>query len=1140
MQARFLLGPAGSGKTFRCLAEIREELLRSPEGTPAAPKQREGGPLILLAPKQATFQLERQLLADPALQGYTRLNILSFERLAQFVLDALGVTPPEALSEEGRVMVLRALLLKRQGELKVFRASARLTGFAQELSLLLREFQRHHLTPSRLEKLAGASVSSPRLADKLHDLALLLRAYGDWLKQHGLQDANHLLDVATEALRDEARKQTAGLKISGLWLDGFAEMTPQELDLLAALMPFCKRAMLAFCLDPERAEDKSWLSTWSVVGQTFSKCRARLESLPGVEVITEVLKRVAAKSRFAGNPSLGHLERQWDLPFTPHASRLTPHGIHLVACANPEAEAVFAAREILRFVRAGHRFRDCAVIVRSLETCHATLARVFQRYGLPLFLDRRESVSHHPLAELTRFAVRTVAFGWRHDDWFGALKSGLVPSPEHDLDWLENVALQFGWQGNFWRQPITMPANEALAERAERLRQRIVPPFADLAQQAAAPLPGPQLAEAIRKLWSQLRVEQTLEHWKETAGSEVHSTVWEQMNDWLENLALAFARESLSPRDWLPILEAGLANLTIGLVPPALDQVLIGAIDRSRNPDLKLALVLGMNEGVFPAPPAAGTLLTDTDRRVLESENVYLGPTQLQRLGHERYFGYIACTRASERLVLTHATHNLEGQPLNPSPLLEHIRRISGVVEEKFSGFGDWREAEHLRELEAPVLRALAVPPGPASSAGEGEGGRGPGEEAVPPLRQLGELPVFVPLVQKWRDFTVVAEVQRLSAPVAGRLYGQRLQTSVSGLEDFAACPFKYFAARGLRLEERKEFQFDARDQGSFQHEVLRQFHERVRATGRLWRHLGVVEARVMVTNLAYDLLAQFEHGKFEADGAARFMGGVLIERLGDLVEALIEWMAQYEFDPALAELGFGLEAEGLPAWRLELPERRSLCLRGRIDRVDLYRADDDTALAVVMDYKSSARKLNPTKLHHGLELQLLSYLGVLRHLSEPEKFFGAKKVSPVGVFYVPLNGGAASSASTRSEVVGFDPVERRATYQHSGRFLADVLPLLDTRGASKGDQFRYARKKDGRLATRGNEALPRTEFESLCEKIEDHLRDHGRRIFAGEAAVSPFRIGQETACERCDFRAVCRFDPWTQPYRSLRLPKTP
>ncbi|MGD0252173.1 MAG: hypothetical protein ABSC01_05705, partial [Verrucomicrobiota bacterium] len=59
VQARFLLGPAGSGKTFRCLADIRAALQEGAEGPP----------LILLVPKQATFQLERQLLTDPAVVG---------------------------------------------------------------------------------------------------------------------------------------------------------------------------------------------------------------------------------------------------------------------------------------------------------------------------------------------------------------------------------------------------------------------------------------------------------------------------------------------------------------------------------------------------------------------------------------------------------------------------------------------------------------------------------------------------------------------------------------------------------------------------------------------------------------------------------------------------------------------------------------------------------------------------------------------------------------------------------------------------------------------------------------------------------------------------------------------------------------
>ena len=1166
MQARFLLGPAGSGKTFRCLTEIREELLRSPEGPP----------VILLAPKQATFQLERQLLADPALSGYARLQILSFERLAQFVFDQLNTAQPEVLSEEGRVMVLRALLMQRQSELKIFRAAARLTGFAQQVSLLLREFQRHHLSPTRLDSLAARPDLASHLHDKLHDLALLLRAYADWLKSHDLRDANDLLDAATVTLRTPH----SALRVSALWLDGFAEMTPQELELLAAVLPFCERATLAFCLEREPQSEPSWLSTWSVVAQTFRRCHTRLANLPGVEVSVEMLERDPRQNRFAETPVLAFLEERWSaavpaaaapqtkatdesLNDTAGAGAATETAtIRLVTCADTQTEAVLAAREILRFVRSDARYRDCAVIVRQLEPYHATLGRVFRRYGIPFFMDRREPVAHHPLAELTRFAFRTVTFGWRHDDWVGALKSGFAPAREDEIDALENEALARGWEGRVWCRPLSSRTETANVERFEKLRQRLVPPFEKLAADLVASGPvaaptGAQVAAALREFWGALKVEETLDHWSQSATdqSSIHSTVLDQMHDWLGNLAVAFPTETLPLREWLPILEAGLANLTVGVVPPALDQVLIGAVDRSRNPDLKLALVLGLNEGVFPAPLAPGILLTDADRAAL-AQDVFLGPSAYQRLGHERYLGYIACTRATRRLVLTRALRDADGQPLNPSPFFEHVKQLIGVAEDNFNGAAPWWEGEHACELAAPVLRACVselFSLAPQGTSGARVGVKGGLEKAASPpwpspllgerrekitaLLELATLPDLARLVAKWLQLQIAVSTEKLTPATIEKLFGQELASSISGLEDFAACPFKFFAARGLRLAERKEFQFDDRDKGSFQHEVLREFHRRVSATGRLWRHLNTPEARIILDSIARDLLPEFEGGKFLADGAARFAGEVLIERLDQLVGVLIEWMAQYEFDPTRAEISFGLSPEDMPAWRLELADGRALLLRGRIDRVDLCHVDEETALAVVMDYKSRARKLHAVKLHHGLELQLLSYLGVLRHLRDPKIFFGVQRLVPAGVFYVPLNGGAGRPLTTRADVLATGSQEQRTAYQHSGRFLAEELARFDNRGEAKGDQFRFAKKNDGSLSARGNDALPAAELDALRGKIETHLRDYANRIFNGEVAVSPFRIGSETACDYCDFRAVCRFDPWIEPFRALRPP---
>ena len=1130
MQVRFLIGPAGSGKTFRCLAEIRAALRDNPEGALAAPEQSGGGPLILLAPKQATFQLERQLLADAKISGYTRLQIWSFERLARFVLETWSVPPPRLLSDEGRVMVLRALLLRHEKELKLFRRSARRPGFAQEIGALLNEFQQHQLTPAKLRALLQRDGLSAELRAKLLDLALLHEAYTNWLGEHELQDVNCLLDFAIAALREQFRTPRSALRISGLWLDGFAEMTPQEMDLLAAVVPFSERATLAFCLENEPAAETSWLSIWSSVGKTFQQCRRRIENLPGCKIEVEFLKRNPLQSRFAKNSELALLEQKWAQPGCDESAIRNPQSaISIRACANPEAEAIFAAREILKFVRAGNRFRDCAVLVRNLENYHKPLARVFRRYEIPLFLDRRESVAHHPLAELTRSALRVVAFDWRHDDWFAALKAGFCPVEETDIDRVENTALEFGWRGKKWREPLP-------DEFSERLRQKILPPFenfsARLGQNKCQPT-GAQLADALRELWSNLKVEQTLERWtrdeeKPAIGnrqSAIHTTVLDQMNSWLDNLALAFPNESLPLRDWMQILEAGLASLTVGVIPPVLDEVLVGAVDRARNPDLKLALVLVVNEGIFPAAPTPAVILTDADREEL-GQTVALGPGLRERLARERFLGYIACTRASEKLSVTFSRHDADGRALNPSPFVAHLQRLFPNLEvEEFQNEIELADAEHTAEI-APILSAW---PGTPGSAGE------PPALAAAELGGLLELPALKYLLETLQALREPNQAASLSPALAEKLFGPVLQTSVSRLEELAQCPFKFFVRSGLRAGERKVFELDARERGSFQHEVLKIFHEQLAAEGKRWRDLTPAEARERIYAVAGELLENFRDGLMRDTAQTRFEARAMTESLQDFIAVIVTWMrGQYEFDPVAAELDFGGKDSRATAWEIDLGRGRKLALQGRIDRVDLWRDPIGGALAVVMDYKSGGKKLDAILVEHGVQLQLPAYLNALRHWKNPRETFGVDGLIPAGVFYVNLRG-QFESGKTRDEVLDAASA-RKLAYRHNGRFDAGVLDKLDSQRAH--DQFNYRLTDAGKLYANSAEALPRVEFNSLLDRVETRLQEMGRAIFSGEAKVDPYRKGAETPCEFCDYASACRIDPWTHQWRVLRAAK--
>jgi ATP-dependent helicase/nuclease subunit B len=1131
VQTRLLLGPAGSGKTDRCLREIRAALAASPAGLP----------LIWLAPKQATFQLERQLLSDPSLPGYTRLQILSFERLAAYVLTGLNHVPLPLLDEEGRLMVLRALLVRKQAELRVFRATGRLPGFAKQLSDLLRELQQSQCAPDSLARLAGRADLAVPLNHKLHDLGLLLQAYLDWLATHGLQDSSCLLDLAAEALRaapPSSAPEKPAFVLGGLWLDGFAEMTAQELDLLTALLPFCERATLAFCLDHLPVDQPSWLSTWSVVGQTFRRLHARLAALPACDMQMEFLPRTGETGRFSGNAVFRHLEQAWTHPAAfPEASEMSglEKSLRVVACAEAEAEAVVVAREIIQFIRGGGRYREAAVLVRQLDAYHQVLRRVFSRYEIPFFLDRRESIAHHPLAELTRFALRTLAFEWEQDDWLGALKTGLVWADEAEIDLLENEALAHGWRGRTWWSPLNIPAEPELSAQLERLRVQLLPPFLALAEQLWNPrVAGTQLAQALRSFWQRLQIESQLESWPEPAASQgwpagksgrprtgFQASVWRQMNLWLDNLALAFGDEPLTLREWLPILETGLASLTVGVIPPALDQVMIGSVDRARNQDLKLAAVLGFNESVFPAPPSSSALFTDFDREQLSAQGWDLGFAPRQRLGHERYYAYIACTRARERLVITYASKDARDNPLNPSPFLGHLQRLFPRLrmETDETAFC-WHTSVHACECLAP--RA-------------GLGGAGPGKPA-PRLQELARsLPIG--LAPTWFS-SLHPSPATLDPAMADALYGAVLRTSVSRLEQFAACPFRFFIHSGLLAEERKQFEVDARERGTFQHEVLARFHARVRGQGRQWRDLTPTEAGQEVRAIAADLGRGYREGLFHTTMQNRFIARSLALALQRFIEAVIGWMNIYGFDPVAVELAFGRPRDPLPAWELGLDEQHRLAFRGQIDRVDLaVDPERGQVWCLVMDYKSAEKTLDPVLLAHGLQIQLPAYLAALCQSPEAARFLGVQRLAPAGMFYLNLRG-KVEPGHSRNEVLHSGGDEPRQAYRHHGRFRRDILPWIDRRpGVSRGDQFNFAITQDGTPNKTYRDLVEPAEFLALLHEVETALQQMGRAIFAGDVRVDPYQYRSQKACDFCDYRSVCRIDPWTHRYRALRKP---
>jgi ATP-dependent helicase/nuclease subunit B len=274
------------------------------------------------------------------------------------------------------------------------------------------------------------------------------------------------------------------------------------------------------------------------------------------------------------------------------------------------------------------------------------------------------------------------------------------------------------------------------------------------------------------------------------------------------------------------------------------------------------------------------------------------------------------------------------------------------------------------------------------------------------------------------------------------------------------------------------------------------------------------------------------------------FARELLVERLKAYVAQAVQWMSVSQLDPWKVEVAFGMEGDPqdnqtLPAWCLPLDEGGKLCLVGRIDRVDVYQPPDGSPpLAVVLDYKSSEKKMDATELYHGCELQLLAYLNVVCSLSDLARAAQANALQPLGAFYVSLT---ASESGVNQREKAWGEISPRDQFPHHGRFDQAHWRVLDataSQGKATGPvAFGF---KKGTSTPSGTNVLTSQDWQNLLQQNQQHLRAFGSRILSGDMRVSPCQIKKKKACEYCPCREVCRFDPWHHEFRRLAAPPKP
>ncbi len=1062
----FMLGAAGSGKTARCLREIAAEATARPDGSP----------LLLLVPEQATFQMERALLAQLPSRATLRAQVLGFQRLSHRVAELAGGASRPRVGERGRQALLE-VALRRAGTLSAFDGMPGRPGLTGPLAASLRELAAWRQSPESLraaaERVRGGDSS---LADKLADMAAIWSAHRALL--HGrFTDPDGLADLACERLAGSGL--AAGARV---WVDGFAGFTPQELALLIELAACADRTAIALCVPADARPERP------APGDPFHPTRATYAQLHAA-VATRGLPleppiRLARTPRFAGSPALAHMERL----LRGEAGRRTapPAGgaLCLRPCPDRRAEAEAAAAEIVALCRdRGYRYRDLAILTRDLDAYLPDLEDALDAEGIPYFADHRRPLRQHPLPALIRAALTVAVEGWPTAAVLACLKTDLCPLSRAEADSLERAALALGIQGGAWLRPAAWraarpavtqeePEDEQPAAgpptAIEDARRLAVGPLRRLARELGAARSAEGAIAALRHFLARLDVAGHLRTWDTEAPYLRHGAVAEAVDRMLDELAAALGPEPLDLGELRAAVATGLDGLSLGLIPPTADQVLLGEVERSRQPRLRALLLLGAAEDAFPRTAGEDGVFPDAERARLRAAGAELAPGAGERLLDEPYLVYIAMTRAAERV---HVSWPLraDGRALRPAAFV-------GDLMASFPDAVRERPAPGPGAFAGSLLRALA------------QGGAGWRQHlpAYAALRAEPDLcrraaPAFAAL--GYRN-----AVAPLPPDLAAALFASPARLTATRLAAYAACPFQHFATYGLRLRSQAEARLDAPALGALLHEGLAHF---VRQTlldgldlGRLSDDELIARSESAVARQRPALIAAGLEGPRLHRAETRLTASVTATMRAARDEA-----AEGSFRPVAVEQEFQSQLPG------------GATLVGKIDRVDAA-----GPLVRVVDYKSRPRPFRPEDVELGLEWQLPLYLGAVG--GEP----GAMLYQPAHEPMVATDGPLAPEEAARKTrgALRASGLISRAALEPSG-LGSGVLPVR--------------LRQDGQPTADSSVAEP-GEVADLLTATRRMAEDVADRVAGGDIGIRPWRRGRTTACQHCGFGAVCRFDP--------------
>ena len=1043
------------------------------------------------------------------------------------------------------------------GEDSIYSGCAAMPGFAHSATKMIAELKRYMITPEILRH-APKKLPDGMLHQKLMSIAAIYEKYEE-LNRGRFCDAEDDLLLLSQKIIDEGI-----LKDAYIFIDEFSDFLPKHYKVITALIKSCKKVFITIPYDktnddiltiPKDTRDRI-KNIAKKLGEEVSEINLDKSGLSFSSC--EIKFLFDNYSSFNSKNFIKYKEKTKD--------------ISLFTGKDAYSEVEYVAKRITSVISNEKlRYSDISVVCGNKEDYQSIIQAVFTDYNIPYFIDSDIVISDHPIMMSVIGLFDIILENWSYDSVFKFLKSGFIYFVEDevissinsdDIDFLSAYVLKKGIRGKktwlmdedweYSKATISdvldnreIKENEEAQERINTLRRKVTAPIEKFINKTKGQHTVYDFSVALFEFLQDIHLYEGLlmeiKHLDEIGmrnEAEQFSKVWNILIEVIDQAVVTLGNEKCTKDEFKNYILSGLSECSVAIIPSSMDCVTVTDADSSVQKNVKALFVVGALRGLIPQETTDEGMLSDKDRTellsVFDGEGLELGGDSAKIREASEYRFYKILFSAEEKICISYSANSFEGELQIPAKITADLPKVFS----KLSCFDD---------LISEVLddEVIFSPKTAFNYLMQNRNN--------PSGIEISELYKWFNSKDNWRDRLNViktadeykTKTAKITPENAKDLYKNKTTYSVSRLNEYSQCPFRYFTKNGLKAKEEEIYQIQKFDLGSMMHfaicrfcSIIEEGLDSFEEIKNRWNLLTTDECNHIIDSIMDDLTKKISSLQRQDDKKLNYLLTRMSKTLKRSIQTVRMSIKKGEYIPAEYEKDF----EIIPDY-----EDKSFKIKGTIDRIDIALFDDEKRAGIrVVDYKSGAKKFMVSDICNMIDIQLVIYALAATELYEKGEIKYSKGGFAPEITAIMYN-------KLRDDLLKLDTIESMESIDEKARNdmkLNGVLVLnsddeenVDLKDAYYMDKelenennssfLNFSLTKKGTIS-KHSEYMTRTRFNKLVEYAKKNIKEYNKRIKNGDIKIMPYKDKENYACKYCKMSEICLFDAERDMVRNL------